>query len=804
MNPQHEPSATPAAEVPDDPRLLEAVQEYQRRLEAGERPARQDILRRYPDLAEPLAACLDGLDLVHRAAPASAAGRAPSAARDELLGDPLGDFQIVREIGRGGMGIVYEAVQLSLGRRVALKVLPFAATLDDRHLRRFKNEASAAAQLHHTNIVPVYFVGSERGVNFYAMQLIEGHSLATVIEQVRGQTLRASADAKAEGPRIPKTQFDEPTADTVPPNEQRVPTETVSHLSIALSTQRSDKQSEFFRSIAQLMIQAAEGLEHAHQAGIVHRDIKPGNLLVSGGVVSGGVVRSVAAHHSPSPTHHLWITDFGVAQFHAEAGLTQTGDLLGTLRYMSPEQASGQRVLLDHRADIYALGATFYELATLQPIFAGPTRAELLHQILHQDPRPLRAVDPTVPVELETIILKAVGKTPSERYGSARELADDLRRYLEHKPILAKPPTLLERARKWSRRHPSVVVTGVLLLVVCIAGLLVNNLMISQEQVKTQAALKNEKRRAAEARRVVDLLVQVAEEELAEQRESQAARRRLLLTALNYYQDFIETHGGDADAKAELEAGKKRVRSILDELATLEGVNLLRLATHEDVQRDLQLRDDQQKQLTNLREHSWEQFLTQLREHRTLTPEARRQWFYELAKTQEAGLSDILPPQKIQRLRQIEMQLQGTRAFYESYAVEQLKLTAEQKRAIRQIKDEAIAARMSDFSMRNPFDAGKGGPKKGPSDKGGSPKGPPDKGVFGKGPLGGAEWQAELEKSQKAELERILEVLTPEQLARWREMTGAPFEGRLRMFFRPPPPGGPGAGGPGRDAPPPG
>lgn len=799
MNPQRDPSGVPAAEVPDDSRLLEAVQEYQRRLEAGDRLARQDILRRFPDLAEPLAACLDGLDLVHRAAPASASGRAaPAALRDELSRDPLGDFQIVREIGRGGMGIVYEAVQLSLGRRVALKVLPFAATLDERHLRRFKNEASAAAQLHHTNIVPVYFVGSERGVNFYAMQLIEGHSLATVIQQVREQTLRAPIAAGA--PKIPKTQIDEPTGDAAPPPEQRVPTETVAHLSIALSTQRSDKHSEYFRNVAQLMIQAAEGLEHAHQSGIVHRDIKPGNLLVSGGVVSGGL--SAVAHHAPLTTHHLWITDFGVAQFHADAGLTQTGDLLGTLRYMSPEQASGQRVLLDHRADIYALGATFYELATLQPIFAGLTRAELLHQILHDEPRSLRAVDPTVPVELETIILKAVGKTPSERYGSARELADDLRRYLEHKPILAKPPTLLERARKWSRRHPSVVVTGVLLLLVCIAGLIVNNWMISQEQVKTQAALKNERQRAAEARRVVDLLVQVAEEELAEQRESQAARRRLLLTALNYYQDFIETHGGDADAKAELEAGKKRVRSILDELATLEGVNLLRLATNEDVQRDMKLRDDQQAQLVRLREQSWEQFLAHLREQPTLTQESRRQRFYELAKTQEAGLSDILSPQKLQRLRQIELQLQGPRVFHESHAVEELKLTAEQKRAIRRIKDEAIAARMSDFSMRNPFDPGPGGkgpPKKGPGDKGGPPNGPPEKGMFGKSPPGSADWQAEFEKNQKAELERILEVLTPEQLARWQEMKGAPFEGRLRMLFRPPPPGGPG-----RDGPPPG
>src|SRR5207253_402233 len=186
--------------------------------------------------------------------------------------------------GRGGMGIVYEAVQLSLGRRVAVKVLPFAATLDAKHLQRFRNEAQAAAQLHHTNIVPVYFVGSERGVHFYAMQLIEGHSLAAVIEQVRAQTSAAESPSPvAIGPKIPQTQFDVPSENTAPAQVRPAPTETVSRLSIALSTQRSDRQAEYFRTVAQLMIQAAEGLEHAHQSGIVHRDIKPGNLLLNGG-----------------------------------------------------------------------------------------------------------------------------------------------------------------------------------------------------------------------------------------------------------------------------------------------------------------------------------------------------------------------------------------------------------------------------------------------------------------------------------------------------------------------------------------
>ncbi len=180
-------SASKDAELPDDPRLMQAVEEYLKQLEAGQAPNRQEILRRYPDLVKPLTQCLDGLDLVHKGTlPKKAAGPIRAGGPfDSASSNPLGDYQILHEIGRGGMGIVYEALQLSLGRRVALKVLPFAATFDPRHLQRFHNEARAAALLHHTNIVPVYAVGCERGVHFYAMQLIEGQSLATLIEQIR-------------------------------------------------------------------------------------------------------------------------------------------------------------------------------------------------------------------------------------------------------------------------------------------------------------------------------------------------------------------------------------------------------------------------------------------------------------------------------------------------------------------------------------------------------------------------------------------------------------------------------------------
>ena len=673
--------------------------------------------------------------MVHKAAlpgqPSSTCPANPGLEQsDGLPANPLGDFRIVRELGRGGMGIVYEAVQLSLGRRVALKVLPFAATLDAKHLQRFRNEAQAAAQLHHSNIVPVYAVGCERGVHFYAMQLIEGQSLAALIQQFR------ESKEHALGP--PRTQVDERSAD-VP----ALSAETMAPFSRTLSTQRTRKPREFFRAAARLMVQAAEALEHAHQFGIVHRDIKPANLLVD---LHG----------------RLWITDFGLAHFHTDAGLTQTGDLVGTLRYMSPEQASGQRLQLDHRTDIYSLGATLYELVTLRPIFPGTSHHELFQQIRLEEPRAPRSIEKTLPVELETIILKAVGKHPGDRYVTARAMAADLQRYLDDQPILAKRPSWWERTRKWARRHPSVVAAGVLLLMVCVAGLLLNSWLVSKEQAKTAAALKNEQQRGAEARRAVDLLVEVSEEELAYHSHLQGVRKRLLETALNYYQDFIETHGPDASSQAELEAGKRRVRNLLDELATLQGAHLLGLVADAAVQSDLKLTDTQRNLLAELRERSAEQRMKHFREQRSLAPEVRRQKFYELAKTQEAGLHDLLHPPQMLRLRQIELQVQGPRAFQDSYAADALKLTADQKRRIREIREESMAG-----SWPPSAEKGTAVEKAQPADKGSSRD-------FGK-----------YAERQKAELERIIMLLTADQKKLWQDLTGEPFQGPIRIFLGP-------------------
>jgi serine/threonine protein kinase len=354
----------------EDPRVVRALEEFLAEREAGWEPDRQAFLRRHAAVAEALAECLDGLELLGAAAvplKASAQANAP-ADSEQVPGFPLGDYRILREVGRGGMGVVYEAEQLSLGRRVALKVLPFAATLDPQQLARFKHEAQAAGHLHHTNIVPVYAVGCERGVHYYAMQFIDGQTLAALISELGRQAGRG------------------PTTDPEPAG-------TVTRPLAALSTERSGTGPAFFRAAARLAIQAAEALEHAHQVGVVHRDIKPANLLVD-------------------TRGNLWVTDFGLARIQTGAGLTVTGDLVGTLRYMSPERALGKRAPVDHRTDIYSLGVTLYELLTLRPAFDGTSREELLRQVGWEEPRPPRRVNPALPVDLEPLCSKP---SPSSR-----------------------------------------------------------------------------------------------------------------------------------------------------------------------------------------------------------------------------------------------------------------------------------------------------------------------------------------------------------------------------------------------------
>ena len=475
--------------------ISEVTDEFMDRLDRGERPEIEEYALRHPQIAAVLRQVLPALQVL-RASPQDPAAPSASPASGQPTPGCLGDYRILGEVGRGGMGVVYEAEQISLARRVALKVLPFAAALDAKQLQRFKNEAQAAAQLHHQNIVPVYGVGCERSVHYYAMQFIDGQTLAALIHELRQSAgLQAADQAAAPSPalslaselatgrwapaRRSPARGEELTGPWTPSPDApgAPPGETATSPAAAISTEQSTRKPAFFRTVANLGVQAAEALEHAHGQGVMHRDIKPANLLVD--------LRG-----------NLWITDFGLAHCQSQAGLTMTGDLVGTLRYMSPEQALAQRVVIDHRTDIYSLGVTLYELLTLEPVFDGQDRQELLRQIAFEEPRPPRRLNKAIPPELETITLKAMEKNPAERYATAEELARDLQRFLQDEPIRARRPSLWQKLRRWTRRHKPVVVTAavaaVLGLVVAVAALALSNQRVTREQEQTEKALHAE------------------------------------------------------------------------------------------------------------------------------------------------------------------------------------------------------------------------------------------------------------------------------------------------------------------------
>jgi tetratricopeptide (TPR) repeat protein len=401
-------------QIPSREDLVDAaIADWLEAAEIGQAPDSREFLARYPDLVEELAAFLADREHFDRRAArvAPTAGLQPPSAPAESAGRRLGDFEIICEIGRGGMGIVYEARQVSLKRPVALKVLNSGSYLDPRAVQRFRREAEAAAMLRHANIVPVFATGEEAGVYYYAMELVPGPSLDRVVR------------AASTGPGIAATA----SASLVPGN------------------------NKYFVTIAALLADAALALHHAHERGVVHRDVKPSNLLLA-----------------PGP--RICVSDFGLARIVDEPGMTLTAEIIGSPAYMSPEQAAG-RIPIDRRTDIYSLGVTLYEFLALRPPFAGTSRDAVLYKIIHDDPLPPRQWNPQAPYELETICLKAIEKDPSLRYQTAADLARDLANFAAGRSIAARRRGNLERAWSWSRRRPgtSALVAG-LVAVVALAG----------------------------------------------------------------------------------------------------------------------------------------------------------------------------------------------------------------------------------------------------------------------------------------------------------------------------------------------
>jgi tetratricopeptide (TPR) repeat protein len=280
----------------------------------------------------------------------------------------------------------------------------------------------------------------------------------------------------------------------------------------SLTRDGSIRSRAYCDAVARLGLQAARALQHAHDEGVVHRDIKPGNLLLDASA-------------------QLHVTDFGLATFRSDPGLTLTGDLVGTLRYMSPEQALARHAEVDHRTDLYSLGVTLYELLTLQPAIRGRDPHDLIEMIVHREPAPPRSLNPTVPAELETVVLKAMAKLPRERYGTAASLADDLERFLANRPVLARRPTMLRRATKWAQRHRGLVWSAAAALFLAFVGLAIATVLIARERDRAQA-------RFASARNVIEIMLDrvgdaVAYEQLGPTQEI------VLDEALAFYSGFV-------------------------------------------------------------------------------------------------------------------------------------------------------------------------------------------------------------------------------------------------------------------------
>ncbi len=375
-------------------------------------------------------------------APAASAGTRRVARTDALLPPAtlsphtrLGDFEILGELGRGGMGVVYRARQVSLGREVALKILPGYASHGSLAVERFRAEAQAAARIHHTNVVPIYAQGEHSGHYYYAMELINGVGLDAVIRS-RPDLLSSTCGTGACG-----TGF------------QPVKSQARS-LWHKLTGKLPVPQD--YRHVAALFAEVADALDCAHRQGVIHRDVKPHNLLL--GTSDSEVRLTDTDPGQAASAPHLHLTDFGLARLTDAPHLTVSGEVLGTPAYLSPEQVRGHPAGIDHRTDIYSLGVTLYEVLTRSKPFNGETRDEIMAGIATAEPLSPREVNPRIPLDLETICLRAIEKDPARRHSTAALLAEDLRRFADGRPILSRRTSRLQKASKWVRRHKAATV----------------------------------------------------------------------------------------------------------------------------------------------------------------------------------------------------------------------------------------------------------------------------------------------------------------------------------------------------------
>jgi WD40 repeat protein/serine/threonine protein kinase len=467
----------PTADLSDHFVLLTRLaDEFAERYRRGERPSLSEYVARYPHLAADICEVFPAMVEIEQVKEDHQEAAGPAAAPPAPALQHLGDFRILREVGNGGMGIVYEAEQVSLGRHVALKVLPRNLLIDARAKRRFEREAKAAAKLHHTNIVPVFGVGEQDGLPYYVMQFIQGLPLDEVLDEMKKLQFAHTRPGPYLGGELPTSRKelsavqmarslltgefqganDKNEEEAAATSEHAAPKEdpgadaprppalsdsfTLSSSSAVLPGRSRDgsrsksRRQTYWQSVAGIGVQVAEALEYAHKQGILHRDIKPSNLLLD----TRGTV---------------WVTDFGLAKADDQQNLTHTGDILGTVRYMPPEAFEGRS---DTRSDVYSLGLTLYELLAFRPAFEERDRKRLIKQVTQEEAARLGMLNRSVPRDLETIVHKAIDREPGRRYQTAADLAADLQRFMDDESIQARRVSQVERLGRWCRRNPTV------------------------------------------------------------------------------------------------------------------------------------------------------------------------------------------------------------------------------------------------------------------------------------------------------------------------------------------------------------
>jgi serine/threonine protein kinase len=486
----HERPSSGPEEAKQDARLLERLKaEGRNRLE----------------FAEPSELTTDraGSDAAARVSPSTAKGDFDGPLPSPDSCPSIDGFRIIREVGRGGMGVVYEAEEERLSRRVALKVLRASLHMQAKHVQRFEREARAAGRLQHNNIVPVFGSGHQEGRHYYFMRYIEGRGFDAVIRELR--------------------------------RRRKDPSGLV--LTGELST-ITDRDRLAYDSLAQIGLQVALALEHAHGQGVLHRDIKPSNLLLD---TKGNV----------------WVTDFGLAKTLEADDLTSTGDVLGTIRYMAPERFAGQG---DARSDLYSLGLTLYELVALRPAYEAVDRYELIERMRHDDPASLRKLDPRFPRDLDTIVGKLVAREPARRYSTAAALADDLRRFLEDRPIQARALSPPERLIRWCKRNrwASAFLLALGIGIVASGWQAIRATSAERLARRAEATTRNERDRAEHARdRALEavrelLLLENGQEAAFLTAEMRSSHRALLVAGIRESRELVHELEGYPEAGLQL------------------------------------------------------------------------------------------------------------------------------------------------------------------------------------------------------------------------------------------------------------